>query len=72
MQPYTLRDAQANLQHLIDEAQQGKTVLIMDEQQRAVRLVPVVETSGPRRAGSAKGLVWMAEDFNAPLVDFES
>ncbi|MBL8161046.1 MAG: prevent-host-death protein [Anaerolineae bacterium] len=72
MERYTLRDAQPNLEKLIDDAQQGKTVLIMDEQQREVRLVPVTESqgAGSRLAGSAKGLICMAEDFDAPLPDF--
>lgn len=74
MERYSLRDAQANLEKLIDDAQQGRTVLIMDEQQREVRLVPVTESqgAGSRLAGSAKGLIWMAEDFDAPLPDFDS
>lgn len=74
MERYSLRDAQANLEKLIDDAQQGRTVLIMDEQQRAVRLVPVTESqgAGSRLAGSTKGLIWMPEDFDAPLPDFDS
>lgn len=29
------------------------------------------DTSQPRQPGSARGQVWMAEDFDAPLDDFK-
>lgn len=63
MERYSLKDAQSHLQKLIDEAQRGKTVLILDEHEHAVQLVPVAET-GPRKAGSARGQIKMAADFD--------
>lgn len=30
-----------------------------------------IETRLPRQPGSAKGLIWMANDFEAPLADFK-
>ena len=36
MAQYTLRDAQDHLKKLVDDAQHGKTVLILDENDRAV------------------------------------
>jgi antitoxin (DNA-binding transcriptional repressor) of toxin-antitoxin stability system len=69
METYTLQDAQDHLQDLIEEAQQGKTIIIMDQQQRMVQLVPVVPmVQRPRKAGSARGKIWMAPDFDAPLT----
>lgn len=70
MKQYTLRDAQDHLKKLIDDAQHGKTVLILDENNRAVQLVPVAATAKPRKAGSARGQIKMAPDFDAPLSDF--
>jgi antitoxin (DNA-binding transcriptional repressor) of toxin-antitoxin stability system len=69
-QQYTLRDAQDRLKKLIDDAQHGKTVLILDENDRAVQLVPVVTTAKPRKAGSARGQIKMVADFDASLSDF--
>jgi antitoxin (DNA-binding transcriptional repressor) of toxin-antitoxin stability system len=69
-QQYTLRDAQDRLKKLIDDAQHGKTVLILDENDRAVQLVPVVTTAKPRKAGSAHGQIKMVADFDASLSDF--
>jgi antitoxin (DNA-binding transcriptional repressor) of toxin-antitoxin stability system len=70
MERYALREAQQQLEKLIDEAQQGKIVLILDEHQRAVQLVPVTAPK-PRKAGSARGQIKMAADFDAPLADFD-
>lgn len=62
-QQYSLRDAQDHLKKLVDDAQHGKTVLILDENDRAVQLVPVVATAKPRKAGSTRGQIKMASDF---------
>lgn len=70
MEQYSLRDAQDHLKKLVDDAQHGKTVLILDENDRAVQLVPVKTTAKPRKAGSARGKIKMAPDFDVPLSDF--
>jgi antitoxin (DNA-binding transcriptional repressor) of toxin-antitoxin stability system len=70
MTSYSVRDAQERLQELIDDAQQGKTVVIHDKSGRIVRLVPMTPTQKPRKAGSARGLLEINEDFDAPLEDF--
>lgn len=70
---YTLDNAQDQLKALFSVAQQGRTVLIVDEQGRAVKLVPTivpVKPAKPRKAGSARGKVKIADDFDAPLDDF--
>lgn len=46
-----------------------RTVLIIKDLQDAVQLVPAVPLSR-RHFGSAKGLIVMAENFDAPLPDF--
>ncbi len=70
MERYSLRDAQLHLQKLLDDAQQGKTVLILDENNRAVQLIPI-EPKQPRKAGSAHGQIIMRDDFDVPLSDFD-
>jgi antitoxin (DNA-binding transcriptional repressor) of toxin-antitoxin stability system len=69
MNIYTVKDAQEHLQELMEEARQGKSVVILDEEQRAVQLVPV-EQRKARKAGSARGQIHIADDFDAPLDDF--
>lgn len=70
MERYSLREAQNRLRQLIADARQGKTVLILDEDEGAVQLVPVAAVSKPRKAGSARGKIILAADFDAPLADF--
>lgn len=70
MERYTIRDAQDHLRQLMEDAQHGKTVLILDEHDRAVQLIPVTMTTVPRKAGSAHGQIKMSADFDAPLPDF--
>jgi antitoxin (DNA-binding transcriptional repressor) of toxin-antitoxin stability system len=71
MERYSLQEAQDHLQQLIADARHGKTILILDEDEGAVQLVPVAMTPKPRRAGSARGKIKMAADFDAPLDDFD-
>ncbi len=63
--------AQHNLSDLVDAALQGEIVIITTQEQQ-VRLVPLGKRKLPvkRIFGSAKGKIWMAEDFDAPLEDF--
>ncbi len=70
MERYSLQEAQDHLRQLIDDARHGKTVLILDETEQAVQLVPIPTSTKTRQAGSARGLVKMASDFDAPLTDF--
>lgn len=71
MRNYSLKEAQSNLGQLIAEAQQGETIIISDEQDHVVQLVPLKKTKKIRQAGSARGLIHMADDFDAPLSDFD-
>jgi antitoxin (DNA-binding transcriptional repressor) of toxin-antitoxin stability system len=70
MVQYSLHDARDILEKLVHDAQQGKTVLILDEYNQAVQLVPV-RVAKPRKAGSARGLIKIAPDFDTPLPDFD-
>ena len=72
MERYSLQDAQEKLPKLVDDAQHGKTVLILDQNDRAVQLVPVTTITKSRKAGSARGQIKMREDFDAPLADFDT
>ena len=67
MQQVSVDDAKTQLSDLIDAALKGEAVSIVINDQKAVQLVPVPIPRQPRRAGSAKGLVEMADDFDAPV-----
>jgi antitoxin (DNA-binding transcriptional repressor) of toxin-antitoxin stability system len=66
-----LKDATTNLADLVDAALRGEMVLITGENQAAVRLVPVSSPRQRRQSGSARGLVMLSADFDAPLDDFQ-
>jgi antitoxin (DNA-binding transcriptional repressor) of toxin-antitoxin stability system len=71
MQAYSLEEAQNHLDDLVSAAMQGKLIYIQLTDQQAVQLVPVVTTKKARKAGSARNLITIAPDFDAPLSDFD-
>ena len=66
----SLAEAQTHLMNLIAAAMRGEDVFIVQGDQRVVRLVPVEAPKRHPQFGSAKGLIVMADDFDAPLADF--
>jgi antitoxin (DNA-binding transcriptional repressor) of toxin-antitoxin stability system len=71
MQRVTVSQAQSDLPTLIEAAVNGETVLIMNDDQQAVQLVPLTAKKQKRHAGSGKGTMTIADDFDAPLPDFQ-
>ena len=66
-----LDEAQRRLPELLEEAANGGDVVIARGDGAAFRLVPVA-TAPPRPVfGSARGLITIADDFDAPLDGFE-
>lgn len=55
---------------LIDAALRGDSVFIEREDHSVVQLVPLKQNPRPRKAGSARGMIKMTDDFDAPLADF--
>jgi prevent-host-death family protein len=70
MQHVTLDDAKKHLGDLIEAAVNGDEVVITKGDRPVVKLVPVGATNAQPRFGSAKGLITMSDDFDAPLEDF--
>jgi antitoxin (DNA-binding transcriptional repressor) of toxin-antitoxin stability system len=67
-----IHEAKTNLSKLIQEAIEGKEVIIAKDNQPLVRLEVLPETRPQRRIGQAKDLVlYLADDFDAPLDDFK-
>ena len=67
-----LNEAKRQLGEIIDVALSGEEVLITQDDQPVLKLVRVVKTTGRRKAGSAKGLIKLSNDFDAPLDDFQA
>jgi prevent-host-death family protein len=61
---------QAQLEEALNAVQMGEDVVLTKEGQPVARLVPIEEEGpllGPRKAGSARGLFTVPDDFDAPL-----
>ncbi len=67
----SLEEAKSRLLELINAVLKGETVLIVKGFQEAVQLVPAVPSTR-RQFGSARGLIVMADNFDAPLPDFNA
>ena len=70
MQQVTLEQATSRLGDLVEAALRGEEVILDGNGRGAVRLVPVVAPTGRPQLGSAKGLIEIPDDFDAPLDDF--
>jgi antitoxin (DNA-binding transcriptional repressor) of toxin-antitoxin stability system len=68
----TLEEAQRRLPELIATTIPGDEILILQDDRVVARLVTEPRRDAtPRRPGSAKGsILYMAEDFDAPLDEF--
>jgi len=65
-----MHQAKTPLSRLVREVLAGEEVLIARGKNSLVRLVAITEARPQRRFGTAKGLVSIADDFDAPLADF--
>lgn len=71
MQSLKLKDAALRLDELVDKAAVGDEVVITRADGAAFKIIPVQTDEPTPTFGSAKGLIEMADDFDAPLDDFE-
>ena len=72
MHQIDLGEAKRHLVDIIDIALGGEEVVITQDDQPVLKLVRVIAPKARRKAGSAKGLITMASDFDAPLEDFQA
>ena len=70
MHQVKLDEAKTRLLDLIEAAIKGEDVFILKDDQQTVQLVPVKLSERRPQFGSAKDLIVMADDFDAPLADF--
>ncbi len=72
MKNYTMESAMENFQELMQHAQQGLYVTIIGTDKREYRLMlEPLPPNKPRKAGSLKGKIKIAEDFDEPLPEFK-
>lgn len=73
MKEIDIEEAQISLNELIDLAIKGEEVIITQNHQSLVKLAPITleKQHWPAYFGSAKGEVWIADDFDEPLEEFK-
>ena len=60
-----------HLAELIEEVQQGGEIILTQDDRPIAMLVNFPRPAPRRIPGTAKGLITFAEDWDAPLEDFE-
>jgi hypothetical protein len=75
----TVQEAQQRLPELLTAAQAGESVVIKADAGRSFQLTVQAVTGtkevmhpswpGYPKAGSCKGMIWLSEDFDAPLEE---
>lgn len=68
---YNIAAAKAKLPSLVRETLAGDEVIIAKDNKPLVKLVPLTTSREAWVPGSAKGQIWMSDDFDAPLEDFK-
>ena len=71
MHTVTIHEAKTHLSRLIQESLAGEEVIIAKGKTPLVKIQPLKTAPKKRRFGGAKDvLIYMADDFNAPLDEF--
>jgi len=71
MYQMNISEAKRDLPDLINAAIAGEEVFITKDKEYKVKLVSVKKKQRHPQFGSAKGLITMADDFDAPLENFK-
>ena len=63
-----ITQAKSNLSELLDLAINGEEIVITQNDKPVAKISPIKR---PFKRGSAKGKVWMSEDLDEPIEDFQ-
>lgn len=64
---YNVHEAKTNLSKLLERMADGEEIIIARAGVPVARLVPIVAPAAERPLGSERGMVAVADDFDAPL-----
>ena len=64
-----ISQAKSDLSKLLDLAINGEEIVILQGDEPVAKISPIKR---PLKRGSAKGKVWMSDDFDEPLEDFQN
>lgn len=69
MKMVNINEAKTHFSQLINQALGGEEIIIARGGVALIRLTPYIEELPPRIGGQFKGMLNMAEDFDAPLPE---
>lgn len=71
MTTVTIQQAQQELSRLIEDVALGEHILITKGQVPVAELGPIAQPKAKATFGSAKGMIAMTDDFDAPIEDLQ-
>ncbi len=66
-----ITQAKADISKVLDLAIKGEEIVITQDDKPVAKISPILPIKRPLKRGSAKGKVWMSDDFDEPLEDFK-
>lgn len=70
MHEIEVSDLAGQIDKVIESVTQGEEVILTQSAHPVAKVTRIPEARRPRRAGSAKGQIRVAPDFDEPLEDF--
>ncbi len=64
-----VHEAKTHFSKLLARVMAGEEIIIAKAGKPVARLVPVEAPARPRKPGSARGQIWVAPEFDAPLPE---
>ena len=71
MATFNIHEAKTHLSKLIERVAAGEDIVIAKAGRPVAKLVPFVENKKPRKAGSLKGKIWLAPDWDSDETNEE-
>ncbi len=71
MSQFNIHEAKTHLSKLIEKVKNGEEVIIAKDNKPVAKLILFDDEKLERKLGSAKGLIKISDDFDAPLPEFE-
>lgn len=68
---FNIAEAKTRFSELVQKAMLGEEVIIARDNHAVARLVPLEPSHKSRSPGTAKGEIWMADDFDQTPLDFK-
>jgi len=68
---YNMYQAKTKLSQLVNEALEGKQVILMNRGEPVAMVVPIPKSRRPRKLGFLKGKIKLLRGWDAPIQEFK-